>query len=237
MISIDLVYRTLLFFANSDVRGNVTPTDIRLAINNAVNEIYEDYLYQINQLVNRQNRGLINGGPENIPKTIRERLQHFLIPDTELIYDNISGTFTLPEDYRYFDTVYYNGTAEVEICRTDREFKQLSKYVDTAPTATYPIYLKVGDAIKVAPASIDTDITISYLREPKIANWTFTIINDTELFNPSASDFQDIDLHPGEQYNLVVKAAKLLGINLKEQDITAVTQNTEAQEFNQNLSS
>ena len=78
MISIDRVYKTVLFFVNSDIRGNVKPDELRLAINNAVNEIIEEYFVEVNKAVNRENRGLVNRGLENIADRIREKITHFL---------------------------------------------------------------------------------------------------------------------------------------------------------------
>ena len=53
MISVDLVYKTVLMFANSDIRGNVKPTDLRLALYDVVNEIVEEYFYEVNRMLNR----------------------------------------------------------------------------------------------------------------------------------------------------------------------------------------
>jgi hypothetical protein len=59
-------------------------------------------------------------------------------------------------------------------------------------------------------------------------------VNDAELFNPSAVGFQDIDLHPSEESNVVLKTLSRLGINLKEEDLQNITMNKEQIEFNQN---
>lgn len=216
--------------ANSDVRGNIKPPDIRLAINDTVNEIYENYFPEINRHVNRQNRGLAGSGLENLPDIFREKLQHFLTEEVELTFDE--PYWLLPEDHRYTDIVTADG-ADVEFYANNTDFRLVSNYIDTAPTATSPIGLKTGNKIKVAPSSEDSVVKISYLRNPVIANWTFNMVNNSEMFNPDANDFRDIDLHVSEENNVILKTMFRLGINLKEQDIIAVTQNKGAQEFNQ----
>jgi hypothetical protein len=55
MISVDRVY--VLTLANSDIRGNVTPSELKL--NDVVNEVYEGYQRELNRMMNRENRGLI----------------------------------------------------------------------------------------------------------------------------------------------------------------------------------
>jgi len=234
MVSIDLVYKTCLVLANSDIRGNVTPADLRLIINNVVNEIYEEYLFVVNQMTNRENRGLMNGGLENMPDKIREKIQYFL-QDAPATF--VTTLFQLPSDLRYFDSVYFNDTTEIKPTKNAREFKLVGNFVHTKPTEEYPIYLKQGTTIKVLPTTIQDNVTVFYLRNPLIAKWTYTVVSGAELFNPSALDFQDIDLHPSEEVNVILRTLHKFGINLKEQEIVAITQNMKTQDFNQDNAS
>ena len=235
MISVDLVYKTVLMFANSDIRGNVKPTDLRLALYDVVNEIVEEYFYEVNRMLNRENRGLINGGFENIPDRIREKILYFLKEDVVLNY--ASPYFELPADLRYIDSVFYQENNEVEFRKHNKEFKLLLNYADTLPTNTNPIGLRVGNKIKVAPTTIVDEVTISYLRNPLIPNWTYTVVGGAELFNPSAPDFQDIDLHPSEENRVVLATLKRFGVNLKETDLTQMTAAREQIDFNQDNAS
>ena len=235
MISVDRVFKTVLMFANSDIRGNVKPTDLRLALYDVVNEIVEEYFYEVNRMLNRQNRGLINGGFENLPNKIREKILYFLKEDVTLTY--AASYFNLPTDLRYIDSVFYDKNNEVEFCKHNREFQLLLNYTDTLPNTTNPIGLRVGEKIKIAPITIQDEVTISYLRNPLIPNWTYTVVSGSELFNPSATDFQDIDLHPSEENKVVLMTLKRFGINLKEEDLMQITTNKETTEFNQDNAS
>lgn len=235
MISIDRLYKTVLMFANSDIRGNVKPTDLRLALYDVVNEIVEEYFYEVNRMLNRENRGLINGGFENIPDRIREKILYFLKEDVVLNY--AAPYFELPADLRYIDSVFYQENNEVEFCKHNKEFKLLLNYADTLPTNTNPIGLRIENKIKVAPTTIVDEVTISYLRNPLIPNWTYTVVGGAELFNPSAPDFQDIDLHPSEENRVVLATLKRFGVNLKETDLTQMTAAREQIDFNQDNAS
>lgn len=230
MISVDLIYQSVLMLANSDIRGNIKPLDFRLALNTSVNDIVEGYITAISRATNRENRGLMNSGLENLPDRLREKILYFLVEDTILTYS--APYFSLPANYRYIDTVYYQNT-EVDLCKNTKEFKLISNYVDTAPTVDYPIGVQVGDNIRVAPATITSGVTVSYLRKPVIANWTYQMVNNAEVFNPSAADFADIDLHPSEETNVLSKTLLQLGINLKENDLVAIAQSVQTQDFNQ----
>jgi hypothetical protein len=51
MISVT-VYKTVLNLANSDIRGNVTPSELKLVLNDVVNEVY-GYLAEL-KMMNRE---------------------------------------------------------------------------------------------------------------------------------------------------------------------------------------
>lgn len=232
-ISIDRVYQTVLMLANSDIRGNVKPRDLRLAINDVIGEIYEEYFSEISRLTNRQNRGLINSGVENIPDRIREKLLHFLVEDVELVYT--APYFILPADHRYSDNAQYL-EADFEFAKNRKHFNIIKNDADAKPTTALPICLRVGKKLSVAPSTIVSDVTISYLRNQIMPNWTFNVINGAEVFDPSKNDFRDIDMHPSEENNVVLRTLNRFGINLKENDIIAVTEGKINQDFNQDNS-
>jgi len=229
MISVDRVYKTVLTLANSDIRGNVTPAEFKLVGNDAVQEIYSEYLGELNRMLNRENRGLINGGIENLPDRVREQVQHFS-KSANLTY--VNPVFNLPADCRYIDGVYYDKSNRVDIMKNPKEFRLVGQFRHTLPSEKQPIGLIQGASILISPDSIDSQVSIDYLRNPLVANWTYTVVANSELYNPSASDHQDFDLHPSEENNLVVRILQRFGINLKETDIQATTASEKAQDFN-----
>lgn len=231
MVSVNRIYKKLLMLANSDIRGNMKPADAMLAIHDSVVEIVEEYFYEINRLLNRENRGLISGGLVNLPDRVQEKILYYLKEDVALTYS--ASYFALPADLRYIDSVWYQSTNEIEFCKSNQEFRLIQGSSDVKPTTQHPIGLLVGDKIKIAPATIANNVTISYLRNPLIPNWTYNIVEGAELFNPSASDFQDIDLHISEENNVLVRTLKRFGINLKEQDLQGITVAEENKDFNQ----
>lgn len=230
MISIDRVYKTLLMLANSDIRGNIKPSDLRLALYDTINEIVEEYFYEVNRLSTRESRGFINGGLENLPDRIREKILYFYEELVQIDYDN--GYYALPNNLRYIDSVFYKNN-QVEFCKSIKEFNLLINYEDTKPTDRYPIGLQVGNKLRIYPSIENDEIQITFLRKPLFPNWTYVVIDGSELFNPSAIDFQDIDLHPSEENKVVLMTLKRFGINLKEQDLMQITSAKESSEFNQ----
>ncbi len=211
---------------NKDASGNFAPEDVNLMINNAVGESYEEMLFEINRLLNRENRGLTNIGLENLTEKIRERAQHYLAEETPLSYS--SGVFSLPDDYRYFDLVSFDGE-EIEMCKNNKDFKLIANLMND--NEGYPVGLKVGNTIKVLPATITSGVTLTYLRNPLQAKWTYNIINDIEIFDDTASDYVDIDIHPGAETDIILKVLKKFGINLGETDLVKIANQEEVQKF------
>ncbi|QRE03513.1 hypothetical protein [Flavobacterium psychrophilum] len=227
MISIDRVYKTILTLANSDIRGNVTPSELKLLLNDVVNEIYEEYPFELSRQVNRQNKGLVNGGSENTADMIREKMNHFL-QNAPLVF--VTTLFQLPTNLRHIDSIWYNNT-EIEKSKNIKEFKLIDAKID------YPVYLQQGTTIQVLPNTINSNVSISYKRKPLIANWTYVVIGGAEIFNPSSDDFQDIDLHPSEENNVILRTLFRFGINLKEKDLQEVTENKEIKDYQQDNAS
>ncbi|QQU04237.1 hypothetical protein [Myroides odoratus] len=229
MYLIDLVYRTVLTIANSEVRGNVKPSDIRLLINTTVEEIYESYFYELNRMLNRQNKGLVGNGLDNIPDLIRDKINHYLQSKEVSLLDS---KITLPSDVRYLDDVFVDEVG-VELLKSLREFQ----VVKNTANKTYPIGYKIdANTIVVYPNGYN-EAVLSYLRKPKVPNWTYFVVNGTEVFNPDANDFQDLDIHQSEVSNVIIKTLQKVGINLKEQDLQAVMTQQQNIEFNQEMQS
>lgn len=215
MLSIDFVCQTVKALANTDVVGNAKPDEMRLLINLVVDEIVENYFLELEKAINRANRGSGGTALENIPERIREKILYFL-KEAPMVFD--TPYFNLPVDLRYMDSIYY-GNVLVEPCKNMKEFKVITNLKETIPTTNYPIYIQLGEKIKLAPSTISSNVTISYLRKHLIAKWTFIEVSGNEVFNPSAGDFQDIDLHSSELSNVILKTLLKLGINLKEADL------------------
>ncbi len=197
-----------------------------MLINQTVEELYEELFFEVNRLINRQNRSLLNTVLENTTEKIRERIQHYLTDKTLTSNTNI---FDIPKEVRFFDTVLF-GSTFIELSKNNKEF--LLSQDDVCEQ--YPIGLKTHNKLTVLPKSIH-EIKITYLRNPRPAKWTFKTIGEKDIFNPTASDFADIDIHSSQEEDLIISVLQKLGINLKDKDIQVVTQRDELREFNQEI--
>lgn len=237
---IDRIKKKVEFFINTEMRGNFTPGKFELALHNAIQIRNEEYLYDLNRLINRQNRGLISNGLNNIPDSYSEKISHYL--EEESITPETSGRAILPDDLRYLDeliikyqiqsspTSLQTKSSDVEFCKNKREFNNLK----TLATTQYPVSVIIGNEVLFAPNYNNViSVDITYLRKAKYPKWTYQVVDGVELFNPSATDFQDADIHASEEDEMVIRVLKAYGVNLKEPNLQSFSTQEEASDFNQ----
>lgn len=218
---IDRIYKKVKTFVNTDVRGNVTPVEFNLFLHDALQERQNEIIELINKHQNRANKGFLGNGLENIAENYRQTLGHYLFFKTAT--SNTNGQITLPDDVIHIDLIENNKGIAFEQCANYNEFRTLKPVA----VKSLPIAVRFGNIIETYPIAKSQDIKISYIRKVIIPNWTYEVVSGTELFNPSHPNFRDADAHPSEEDVLVMKVLKRFGINLKENEITAIASQTE----------
>lgn len=214
---IDRLYKLIQTISNNELNGNISPQEFNLELHSSVKEVYEENLFELNRAIWKERKGQTNQfSVENLSGKFRDKLMYYY---KEIQLTKVGNTYPLPADLTYIDALEYNGV-EVEPTKNRRQFKAISNFIDCSPTMITPIYLRIGDNLDVAPSAIVDPIDIYYLRKPLVAKWTYVLVNGTEVFNPDAEDFQDVDIHSSEEYRLTLKLLQKLGINLMEKQIT-----------------
>ena len=226
---IDRIYKKVKTFINTDVRGNVTPVEFNLFLHDALQERQNELIGLINQHQNRANKGMSGSGLENIAENYRQILGNYLSLTTATT--NKNGQITIPTNAVYVDIIENKNGVVFEQCANYNEFRVQKPNA----TSDFPLYIRFGSTIETYPIASQQAINISFIRKPITPNWTYQIISENELFNPSHPNFRDADAHPGEEDVLVVKVLKRFGINLKENEITAIASQTEQINIQQEL--
>jgi hypothetical protein len=228
---IDRVYQTLRMLANTEIRGNMKPEDFDKALFTVLSEIREEYPFELNKWTNRLNKGQVNPGDQNIVDLIQEKMDFYLKTFEPLTFSG--GKFELPADLQYLNSMFYTPTnGEVILSKTSSEFFLVKRFKHTQPSTDFPIGLRSGNKVDVLPESIQNNVIANYSRKIKVPKWTFIVINGAEIFNPSAPDFSDIDMHPSEFGQIVLRLCIKFGVNLKEQDLKAAGIEEDVQKYN-----
>ena len=67
-----------------------------------------------------------------------------------------------------------------------------------------------------------------YVRELADPKWTYEVIGQDPVFNPSASDYQDFELPIEEAPNLISIILQMAGVSIRDLDLLTAENNNEA---------
>ena len=105
MSIINTVRATVLSIANKNNFGYITPNDFNLYAKQAQLDIFEDYFYQYNSWIVKQNARVSGSGYADIVKGLVEVLDYFSL--TKSLISSNGYDFTLPEDYYLINKINY----------------------------------------------------------------------------------------------------------------------------------
>tara|TARA_R110001592_G_scaffold247346_2_gene509419 strand:+ start:10 stop:1008 length:999 start_codon:yes stop_codon:yes gene_type:complete len=88
--------------------------------------------------------------------------------------------------------------------------------LSNSPTA---LWASVG-GYELAFAS--NDIYCNYVKKPETVKWTYTVVQNKALYDGSADDKQDFELHGSEENNLIIKILQLAGISMKDLNLAQI---------------
>tara|TARA_R100001440_G_scaffold35493_1_gene54535 strand:- start:15309 stop:15986 length:678 start_codon:yes stop_codon:yes gene_type:complete len=207
MIKIDDVYQKVLAIANKEQRGYVTPQEFNLFSDQAQLDIFEQYIYDINQFERVK-------GNDTEYSDMLEHLNEKLSAFKHL--ENLTYTtdyFELADDTYRIGSIIYKDIQVQEI--NDKEFIYLNSSPLLRPTEKNPIYIKRQNKIFLYPQNIQTDISCSFIKKPIKPRWNYVVVNGEALYNPTNSE--NYQLHISEENNLINKILQLAGITMNNE--------------------
>lgn len=227
-MQIDSIYKTVQAILNKDQLGYLKPMHYNLFLRNAIRKEYNNYLIELRVNVRKSNWHLDGKDMANYSQHVQQLLEYYS-EETDIIK---TTNFLLPNDLEYIEDVFYGNTRVEKVNYSD--FKDLQSNNYAKATLCSPNCAKVGLSLKVSPNDIN-EISLHYLRKPKEPNWTFIEFQGKPMFNPTASDFQDVDA-PETSYdniisNIVEQASKMLR-DLQLTQLENADQNQELQDLN-----
>lgn len=227
---IDSVRRTVLAIANKENFGYIPPIDFNLYAKNAQLELFEDYIYRYNKWVVNQNERLSGSGNADIVKKLQEVIDIFTVTDASLTL-SAGSTFNIPSDHYFTLTLDYNSsTVEVEEVNHVK-IKYLNQSTLSAPSTTYPAYVKSSAGFTVYPTTITSDVTATYVRVPLDPQWTYqTTTSGEALFDQSSVSYQDFELPTSDEPALVAKICQYAGMSIREIDVVKFSDSQEQKE-------
>ena len=137
-----------------------------------------------------------------------------------------------PLQFQQLGTVTYKTGAldAQEMQRIDKsELYHLLSSKLTKPTTSYPIYTYENNLLSIYPESIQSGVTIDYLRKPIGPIWNFTVGGNGQytFYAPTSHNFE---LHPAEQVELITRILLYAGVIIQNTEIIQVAASQVQQE-------
>ena len=219
-VSIDNVYQKVLSFANKEQRGYITPQEFNLFADQVQMEIFEQYLYDLNQWSRQHGNDTEYSDMLSI---LQEKISTFETRLTNAIINSgIYNPAIIQNLYKLgsIHTTHPTSSQKIEIEEVNNnEWYSMQSAPLTRPTLSRPVYVNRTDGLNIYPSTITT-IDISYLKEPVTPNWGYVVVHDKTLYNDNVS--VDFELHASEESELVYRILACAGVSIQKPEITQV---------------
>lgn len=245
-INVDTVYKTVLLILNKEQRGYMTPDEFNRVATQVQLDIFEQYFDDLNQQLRVPQSDYDYSDRQ---MSIDEKLSPFKTSGTcvysgtkfnfpvvdasggTVIYDGAEATGSQVAFHSLGAVIYTPSTGfPVELQRLARnEFYNIQQSPLTASTKDFPTYLYESNKLTVSPSSIQSDLSISFLRKPKNIKWGFTTGNLGQYVY-SAANSQNFELNAGEQVNAISRVLFYSGVIIRDPQVIQVA----ASEIQQN---
>ena len=238
---INSVRQTVLSILNKNNYGYVSPSDFNLFAKQAQLDIFEDYFYQYNYQINKENARQSGTGYADIKKGYEEVIDTFgvISPLIQTVPGTPgSNTWNMPSDYYLINKILYrDGARQNEVERVHQnKITLLNQSMLTAPSVLYPAYTQAGSIVTAFPSTINNagDLTCQYIRFPKDPVWTYINLSGGEpVFDQTAADYQDFELPQDDEPTLIMKILQFSGMSIREIQAVQFGQQQEALEDQQ----
>tara|TARA_R110002126_G_scaffold152474_1_gene299599 strand:+ start:104 stop:829 length:726 start_codon:yes stop_codon:yes gene_type:complete len=237
-VNINTVYQRVLALANKEQRGYITPQEFNLFANLAQVDIFEQYFYDLNRVMN------IPGNDtqvSDVDEIIKDKIQIFEREDNNVILNSDWGYSTFSNSYENIPEYVHRilnvlvGSKLCEILKTNDYLTRTSGPRLTRPTVDRPIANIRNNTLRVI--SGDTGVTqannVSYIRRPEQVSWGYVVVNEKALYDSNPLKTINFELHASEESELVYKILKFAGITLKAQDVVQIGQALEQTQIQQ----
>ena len=218
-IYIDTVYQTVQALANKEQRGYITPQEFNLFANQAQDDIFDQYLYDLEAFrAQRPEKNELGDSVTQIMKKLRA------IPGVYAI--TLTNGINLPPG-DVGKIFLGQGATRRTLKEVDPDMVSdffASKWHKQGFTDA--VFFRDGDKqIQVwdKTGKITTGISCEQINtRPPLVYWGYMIVNEKPLYNSTNS--VNFTLDRSEQADIIVKILKLAGISIEDQQLFAAAQ-------------
>ena len=231
MVDINKVYERVLFVANKEQRGYITPDEFNSYAIQAQLEVFESYF--IKKFQTEQAPGTTDDYSD-ISANVEEKITFF--DNTITINGRTGNLYAYPDNFYRLGLISVNGRMADEVSHKDLTYINLSPL--TAPTATQPVFSRHEGGLTLYPLDYTGEITMTYVRTPLDPNWGYVFRAGTAepYYNGDITATgnengvtRHFELHPSDEQDLVYKILTMAGVAIKQPDISGYGQGKDQQ--------
>lgn len=243
---INSVRNTVLSVLNKNNYGYISPSDFNLFSKQAQLEVFEEYFFEYNKLLNMENARMSGTSYADMRKAVEEAIEIFSTTSSLTQVAPATNRFFLPSvTTTGFDYFLINKVLCYDASVGPRRFLGEAEKVNhskitmlinsnlTSPTEQYPSYIQENDIMTIFPSTINlpNEVDAQYIRYPKDPKWTYiTLANGEPVFDQSQPDYQDFEVPREDEYKLILKILQYAGISIREIEPVQFGAAKEAQE-------
>ena len=206
-VNTDTIYQRVLVLANKEQRGYITPQEFNLLANQAQQELFEQYIYDLNQRLRIEPDKSRIAGEEDIETLLEEKLAPFTKIST------VTGGTNFPSNYTIGKI--FVGNFECEKLPRNEVIHISNSSRHAAYLKNGPIYcdsLVNGQDIYVVDnnGQVTTGVSCEVISKPANVEWDYVVVGQKALYNAGGST--NFELHDSEETNLVNRILELAGI-------------------------
>ena len=242
-VSVDKVYKTVLFVLNKEQRGYVTPAEFNSIAEQVQFQIFESYFPDGNQQFRKDQTNSQNDTEFfNMFKDIEYKLYPFE-ENSNFTYDVNTDVFSTSANIYKIGEVISNYTDVNPVINSitqlvsKAEFNKISRSKLTAPNKKNPLFFtgNAGGALTLKVTPTPNSITVNTILTPTPPKWGFTVGGLGQyVYNPSPTASTDFELDVSEQTLLVLEILKYFGIVVNDPTIIqAASQEAQQMEINE----
>jgi hypothetical protein len=239
-VSVDTVYKTVLYILNKEQRGYITPDEFNRLGTQVQLEIFESYFESLTQQLR------IGGNSSDYAdrvKKLEEKIDRFFTSEGLTVTQGAGeywasanlATLGSGNAVHRLGNIEYTEHRDANISVselpvqleevTQQEFNLARRSKLTRPSSAWPMFHITGTFVKILPANVTSAVvprktyTINYIKKPTDPVWGYTVNGTTGAYIYNAGTSTDFEIDDTDQTDIILKILGYCGIIIRDPQV------------------
>jgi hypothetical protein len=239
-VSVDTVYKTVLYILNKEQRGYITPDEFNKLGTQVQLEIFESYFESLNQQLR------VGGNSSDYAdrvKKLEEKIDRFFTSEGLTVTQGASeywasanlATLGSGNAVHRLGNIEYTAHRDANISVnelpvqleevTQQEFNLARRSKLTRPSSSWPMFHITGTFVKILPANVTSAViprktyTINYIKKPTDPVWGYIANATTGAYIYNAGTSTDFEIDDTDQTDITLKILQYCGVIIRDPQI------------------